>query len=318
MARRPSFVLEQSAKRRWSQEITMPPGVRVNGIHDMGGMHGFGPVVRERDEPVFHAEWERRTLALRLAMGRRRTFNSHEFRRTIERIPPHQYLGATYYEIWLLALENLLIEKGVVSRTEIDVVMAAVRAGASPPHAPVGAPDDAGSPPARDEEDSAALSKALDDGARSLRYDQSYRPRFKAGDRVTARNLNPEGHTRLPRYVRGHYGVIHRDWGVFVFPDTHAHGLGTKPQHCYAVAFDASELWGGDHPAGERVYVDLMEDYLDAHAEAAVDTKPLTNGSPKATAKSPAKMRAAKPARGRVAKKVGPGAHDARPPSNKE
>ena len=131
--------------------------------------------------------------------------------------------------------------------------------------------------------------------------------------------MNPEGHTRIPRYVRGHHGVIHRDWGVFVFPDTHAHGLGAKPQHCYSVEFDAGELWGGDHPAGERVYVDLWEDYLDAHLEAAaIDAKSRANGSRKPVAKSHAKIRVAKPARSRVAKKVGPGPHDARPPSSKE
>jgi nitrile hydratase subunit beta len=282
----------------------------------MGGMHGFGPVVRERDEPVFHAEWERRTFALALAMMGRGAFNVDEYRRTIERMPPHQYLAASYYERWLYAFENLLIEKGVVSRTEIDIVMAAVRAGASPPH---GAPDDSGSPTTQREKESAALSIALDAGARSLRYDQSYRPRFKTGDRVIARNLNPEGHTRMPRYVRGHHGIVHRDWGVFVFPDTHAPGLGTKPQHCYAVEFEAGELWGGDHPAGERVYVDLWEDYLDAHLEAAaIDAKSRANGSRKPAAKFPAKMRVAKPARSRVAKKVGPGPDDARPPSNKE
>src|ERR1700686_3400562 len=98
----------------------------------MGGMHGFGPGVLERDEPVFHAERERRTFALVLAMMGRRAFNVDEFRRTVERMPPQHYLQASYYERWLYAFENLLIEKEVVARKEIDVVMAAVRAGASP------------------------------------------------------------------------------------------------------------------------------------------------------------------------------------------
>jgi nitrile hydratase subunit beta len=311
MARRPSFVLEQSAKRWWSQAITMPPGVRVNGIHDMGGMHGFGPIVRERDEPVFHFEWERRMFAIALAMMGRR-FNIDEFRRTVERMPPHQYLRATYYERWLYAVESLLIEKGVVARTEIEVVMAALRAGASPPHASVSAPNDPGPPAARREEDSAALSMALGGGARSLRRDQTYRPRFKAGDRVIARNLNPEGHTRIPRYVRGHHGVVHRDWGVFVFPDTHAHGEGAKPQHCYAVEFESRELWGGDHPADERVYVDLWQDYLDAYPDAAATDAQSRNGeSRKPVAKSAAKARTAKPARNRAVRKTAPKPHDA-------
>jgi len=236
----------------------------VNGIHDMGGMHGFGPVVRERDEPVFHAEWERRMFALRLAVGARRFFNGDEYRRMIERMPPAQYLAASYYERWLYALENLLIEKGIVERREIDVVMAALRAGATPPHRLIAATDSPAASAASREQDSAAVPEALGSRSRKLRHDQSFHPRFKAGDRVLARNMNPEIHTRIPRYVRGHHGTIYRDWGVFVFPDTHAHGAGAKPQHCYAVEFDGRELWGGDHPAGERFYIDLWEDYLEA------------------------------------------------------
>jgi nitrile hydratase beta subunit len=239
----------------------------VNGIHDMGGMHGFGPVVRDRDEPVFHAEWERRMFALALAAMGSRSFNIDEYRRTIERMPPKQYLAASYYERWLYALETLLIEKGVVARTEIDVVMAALLAHpSSSAKVEATAPVDASREPSSDDRNEStpdALAKAVV-GARSLRHDQSFQPRFKAADRVLARNLNPEGHTRIPRYARGHHGIIYRGWGVFVFPDTHAHGGGAKPQHCYAVEFDARELWGADHPASERVYIDLWEDYLEA------------------------------------------------------
>lgn len=246
----------------------------MNGIHDMGGMHGFGPVVRERDEPVFHAEWERRMFALRLAVGARRFFNGDEYRRTIERMPPAQYLAASYYERWLYALENLLIEKGVVARTEIDVVTAALRAHASSATAnrEVTAKVETAREPSSGGAAriaSSASSTPRIGGARSLRHDQSFHPRFTAGDRVLARNLNPEGHTRIPRYARGHHGTIYRDWGVFVFPDTHAHGGGAKPQHCYAVEFDGRELWGADHPAGERVYIDLWEDYLEGAGAGA-------------------------------------------------
>src|ERR1700722_11138730 len=105
----------------------------------MGGMHGFGPVAREHDEPVFHAEWERRVFALALAAMGSRSFNIDEYRRTIERMPPAQYLAASYYERWLYALETLLIEKDVVARTEIDVVMAALRAHPSSATAEFGA-----------------------------------------------------------------------------------------------------------------------------------------------------------------------------------
>jgi len=281
----------------------------------MGGMHGFGPVIPERDEPVFHAEWERRMFALALAMMGRRAFNVDEFRRTIERMPPHQYLASTYYERWMYALENLLIEKGVIQRTEIDVVMAAVRAGASPPRAPVdaaGHESDGPVPKVGGEDDSASLAEALGGGARSLRHDKSYRPRFKAGDRVIARNINPEHHTRIPRYVRGHQGIIQSDWGVFIYPDTHAHCEGSKPQHCYAVEFDARELWGSDFPAGDRVYVDLWEDYLDAYAAAgATDNKSRNGQARKPRAKAAMTARSAKPARIRAAQQAASKPHDA-------
>jgi nitrile hydratase subunit beta len=281
----------------------------VNGIHDMGGMHGFGPVIPERDEPVFHAEFERRTFALALAMMGHRSFNVDEYRRTIERMPPAQYLAATYYEKWLYALEQLLIEKGVVERHEIDVVMAALCVAArSPAHAAPGVADITAVAPASDAENGhheGGLSEALGGGARSLRFDRSYPPRFNAGDRVHARNLNPEHHTRLPRYVRGHHGVIHRDWGVFIFPDTHAHGEATQPQHCYAVEFDARELWGNSHPAGERVYVDLWEDYLDPypHVASVAGAKTRLGGGRKRPAKSSSEERATKTARIRAVKK---------------
>jgi nitrile hydratase subunit beta len=276
----------------------------------MGGMHGFGPVLPECDEPVFHAEFERRTFALALAMMGSRSFNVDEYRRTIERMPPAQYLAATYYEKWLYALEQLLIEKSVVERHEIDVVMAALRVAAkSPAHAFPGISENTAVAPVPDAEHrqhEGGLSEALGGGARSLRFDRSYAPRFTAGDRVHARNLNPEHHTRLPRYVRGHPGVIHRDWGVFIFPDTHAHGEATQPQHCYAVEFDARELWGNSHPARERVYVDLWEDYLDPypHMASTAGAKTRVGGGRKRLAKSSADERAAKPARIRAVNKT--------------
>lgn len=97
----------------------------------------------------------------------------------------------------------------------------------------------------------------------SSRLPDCIAPRFKAGDAVGARNLNPLGHTRLPRYVRGRRGVVHIDHGVFAFNDTNAHGLGHKPQHVYSVRFEARELWGPQASARDAVYIDLFDDYLD-------------------------------------------------------
>ncbi len=208
----------------------------------MGGMDGFGPVVREQNEPVFHADWERRIYALvGRVMGSARV-NIDEFRHAIERIPPARYLASSYYERWVAAVETILVEHGVVTREELL------------------AKQDASIDPRQIANAVAAHGPApVKDKLRS----KSPRARFAKGDRIRARNLSPSGHTRLPRYVRGKAGVIARDWGVFVFPDTNAHHAGTKPQHCYSVSFDARELWGKPASSRERLYIDLWEDYLE-------------------------------------------------------
>jgi len=228
----------------------------------MGGMHGFGPVIPEPREPVFHEDWERRTFALFLSMPGRRV--PGEFRRVIERLPPIEYLYASYYERWLYTLEKLLIEKQILADGEID---ARIQAGALTPVTVPAVANHSAVPEIPGVDGSPSRSVAL-------RRDPRFKARFKPGDRVVARNLNPEGHTRLPRYVRGHRGVIRHDWGTFVFPDTIAHDAGANPQHCYAVEFTARELWGPSAPGRERVYVDLSEAYLQAEAIPATDARP--------------------------------------------
>ena len=175
----------------------------MNGVHDLGGMHGFGPVVREQNEPVFHSDWEKRVFGMTLTAMGRRVCNVDEFRRAIERMPPAGYLAATYYEKWLYALESLLVEKGVVTREEIA-------SGHAAAPAPAKATGSLG--------DGSGGVESFDNSAVKLRFDKSYKPGFKVGDRVVARNFNPEHHTRLPRYARGKRGVIRYDHGVFVFP----------------------------------------------------------------------------------------------------
>jgi nitrile hydratase beta subunit len=214
----------------------------MNGVHDMGGMDGFGPIVHEQNEPVFHADWERRAFALATLAWRLAPANGDEFRHAVERIPPARYLASSYYERWLAAAETLLIEHGVLNREDLLAkqdasIDPALIANAVATRGPAPVKDKSGKKPPR--------------------------ARYAKGARVRARNLNPSGHTRLPRYVRGKAGVIARDWGVFAFPDTNAHHAGTKPQHCYSVLFDARELWGKSANSRERVYIDLWEDYLE-------------------------------------------------------
>ena len=223
----------------------------MNGAHDLGGMHGFGPVEVERDEPVFHADWERRAFALTLAMGAWRRWNLDMSRSVREQMPPAEYLATSYYEHWLFGLLQLLPEHGLVSPDEI----ARVERGELAPGAPAAPMDGALTV------DGVAR---IASNRRGARLDDPVPPRFQVGQAVIARNVHPTGHTRLPRYVRGRRGEIAIDHGVFIFPDTHAAGQGTRPQHVYSVRFTARELWGPDASARDTVHVDLWDDYLEA------------------------------------------------------
>jgi nitrile hydratase beta subunit len=218
----------------------------VNGIHDLGGMHGMGTVQPERDEPVFHHRWEGRVFALVRAMGAFGRWNIDASRHQRELIPAAEQLRMTYYERWLAALSELLVRHGFASAAEL----ASGRAlpGAAP-----------GTPALR----AAGVPAFIARGSPASR-ECDRPPRLRPGQRVRARNLHPVGHTRLPRYVRGKSGIVDRVHGVFVFPDTHAHFRGEDPQHVYSVRFEARELWGDDRVAGDAVYVDLWEGYLDA------------------------------------------------------
>jgi nitrile hydratase beta subunit len=218
----------------------------MNGVHDMGGMHGMGPIEHEHNEPVFHAPWEARTYAitrvLRAGGGRQNLDNS---RYQIELLPPAEYLRMTYYEKWLARLINQLVNNGIATRAEIESGRAV--------------PDSRQATPAV----TAAMVPALVTRRNSARRDAPAQPRFKVGQRVRARNIHPTGHTRLPRYARGKRGLVFLDHGVFLFPDTNAEFLGEKPQHVYSVRFTARELWGQDASARDFVHIDMWDDYLE-------------------------------------------------------
>jgi nitrile hydratase len=223
----------------------------MNGAHDLGGMHGFGPVEAEPDEPVFHADWQRRAFALTLAMGAWRRWNIDMSRSAREQMAPAEYLATSYYEHWLFGLLRLLAERGFASPDEI----ARVERGEPTTGGPAALQDGALRPD--------GVARMLGH-RRAARLDDPVPPRFQVGQAVVARNLHPVGHTRLPRYVRGRRGEIAIDHGVFIFPDSHAAGQGTTPQHVYSVRFTARELWGPDAPARDTVHVDLWDDYLEA------------------------------------------------------
>jgi nitrile hydratase subunit beta len=217
----------------------------MNGVHDMGGMHGMGPIAPEPDEPVFHERWEARTHALNVAAGACGKWNIDAGRHSRERIAPSEYLRMSYYEKWLAGLEMLLEETGLVGRAELDSARPTPGTARAAPALPA---DQVESMIAR---------------GRSFDRPLNRPPRFAIGQRVRARKINPAGHTRLPRYARGNVGIIDRLHGGHVFPDSNAQFQGENPQHLYSVRFSARELWGESAAARDAVYLDLWEDYLE-------------------------------------------------------
>ena len=217
----------------------------MNGAQDIGGMHGFRPVQPEPDEPVFHAEWERRAFALTLAMAMPGGWNIDMSRFARENRPPSEYLAMSYYQVWFAALETMLKQRGLVADDEID---AGHSLHAPKPVARTLSPSD--------------VAQVLYRGAPTERETRSA-AKFKAGDRVRTKTINPVTHTRLPRYVRGHAGTIERVIGCHVFPDSNARGAGENPQWLYTVRFDGRELWGGDADPTLTVSVDAWEPYLE-------------------------------------------------------
>lgn len=219
----------------------------MNGAQDLGGTMGHGPIDPEPNEPVFHSEWEARTLAMTLAIGFFGQWNIDKGRYARETLPPAQYLSSSYYQIWFAALKKLLVANGFVTDEEL---------AAGKPSTP---PRDLPRPAVTADEVQAIIAK----GGPSTRPEPGP-ARFKIGDPVRTRNINPVTHTRLARYLRGHTGEIVLVHGAHVFPDSSAHDYGDDPQWLYTVRFSARELWGDDRNPNDHVHADLWEPYLNA------------------------------------------------------
>lgn len=217
----------------------------MNGPHDLGGQMGFGPVAPEKNEPLFHAEWEKRALGLTLCCGAFGAWSIDESRHARENIPPANYLSASYYEIWIRALDTLLERHGFATRDELFS----------------GRNLGQGATPKR------VLTADMVPGvlARGGPCDRPVHnePRFSVGERVRTRNFNPETHTRLPRYARAKTGVIEAVQGSYVFADDNAHGKGENPEWIYTVVFDAGEIWGDGADPSLTVSIDAWESYLE-------------------------------------------------------
>jgi nitrile hydratase subunit beta len=209
----------------------------MDGIHDLGGLEGFGSVEHAPSETVFEADWQRRTVRIMFAVNMAVHRGGGGFRHSIERMDPGHYLTSSYYEHWLTGVSTLAVEAGIVSADEL-----ARRAGGA---FPLSRPDRGTVPPGP--------------------HDQRTDPRFGVGDRVRVRDLHPFGHTRAPRYVQGRRGVVTRVDGAAFFPDLEAHGGGRVLDPTYSVRFSARELWGNGAADGTVVNVDLWERYLEAN-----------------------------------------------------
>jgi len=217
----------------------------MNSAHDLGGQMGFGPVVPEPNEPVFHGDWEKRVLAINVAAGAMGAWTIDEIRHARESLPPAQYLSSTYYEIWLAALDKVLVKHGFLSADELAT----------------------GKPAPERREPKRVLKGEEVAGVlrRGFPYEREAKTpaRFAIGDKVRTIVMHPQHHTRLPRYARGKTGVVERIVGCHVFPDTGAQGQPEAAQWLYTVVFDGGELWGRDADPTSTVSIEAWESYLE-------------------------------------------------------
>lgn len=223
----------------------------MDGIHDLGGKHGFGTINRGEPKQSFAERWHAAVFTIVNTLMRRRVAkNIDHFRHSVERIDPISYLTDGYYGRWLGAAETLLVEAGEISQQEINLRVEALggqlgRIAARPMLEP---------------DTFAERSERIPDARRDLQN----QPNFKVGQLVVTNKIGVVGHTRLPAYARNATGKIVAHHGGWVFPDSHAHGRGTQAQHLYTVAFSAHTMWGDEAESEVEICVDLFESYLRA------------------------------------------------------
>lgn len=220
----------------------------MDGIHDLGGTDGTGPVSHAPIEPAFHNAFEELVFAMVLITMAHREYTMDEFRHAIERMAPAWYLDSSYFEHWLAAMEKLLIERGTLEAEELRDRLDRIRMG------------DAEVPERADPEMAEMMRTVIETGGGTHRGPGD--PTFDVGDAVRVTNMHPEGHTRCPGYVRRAEGTVQAVYGAHVLPDSHAHGESESPEPLYSVRFEGEELWGEDAEAATSVSADLWESYL--------------------------------------------------------
>lgn len=230
----------------------------MNGVHDLGGTDGLGPVPVEENEPVWHADWEKAAFAMFSSSARAGFFGVDEFRYGIEQMHPAVYLLSPYYEHWIHTVEHHGVAKGALDPGEIEK---RTQFYLDNPDAPM--------PERSDPELLDFVETAVKDGF-PARRESGAPPKFAVGQRVRVLDDSPHGHTRRARYIRGRTGVIELAHGTFIYPDSAGNGLGDDPQHVYTVRFTNEELWGREtaEPNGS-VYFDVWEPYIVDASEGA-------------------------------------------------
>lgn len=216
----------------------------MNGAQDLGGKHGHGPVIIEKNEPWFHYEWERRVFAMTIAMGFCGEWNIDASRFARENQNPADYANSSYYQIWLFGLLSLLKTHGLITPQEMQTgIVETIK-------------------PTRLSPNKADVEAGIATQGNYIRQVKN-KPKFAIGDDITAKIMNPKHHTRIPAYVRGKKGVITANYGAHVLPDSNSQFKGEAPQYLYNVCFDANDLWQENAEPNSNIYLDLWESYLD-------------------------------------------------------
>lgn len=225
----------------------------MNGIHDLGGMHGFGAV--PKDDATFHADWERIVFAVSLLYGLAVDVKLDEKRFAIEQLDPEDYLRLPYFGRWLLANEALCVEKGLLEAEEIDQRLAEIKSGEY-------------ELPERQNTELARRARELFEADRFSKVENGPEPSFELGDEVVVKNRHPKGHYRAPQYTRRAKGVVCKHHGIFPLADAAARGE-EVPEPVYSVEFTHRELWGPDHSETDRLRIDMWESYIEPADESA-------------------------------------------------
>ncbi len=229
----------------------------MNGIHDMGGLHGFGRVQHLPDQtsedPVFHSEWESRVFCITQVIDTKGIWNLDEHRHEIELMNSADYINDGYYGRWLFAMESLLYKKNILNQEEVSQRIIEMLADLR----------DYSQLDLNDRDWPLPAEQKVNWGA--CRHEVNIVPIYSEGQSIRVRNIHPPGHTRVTAYTRDKIGIIERvNAQAWVLPDTRAHYKGENLQAVYTIKFSAKTLWGPQAETNQFLFIDLSEDHIES------------------------------------------------------